>query len=116
MNFSVLLAAYFEDLRVKNWSEATIDRRQHSLNRFCLWLQDRSIERLDAVTPDLIAAYQRNLYTKRTYAPRSHCAAPPKLRIYPPSRISCNGAACKAIWHLIPPWDWSYLRKKCDCR
>jgi integrase/recombinase XerD len=95
MNFSALLAAYFEDLRVKNWSEATINRRQHSLNRFCVWLQDRSVERIDAVTPDLIAAYQRNLYYQGN------------LRTKKPLRSATQASYLSAVAHWL---QWCCLR------
>ena len=39
-----LLEAYYLDLRVKNWSEGTISRRQYGLKRFVNWLADRSID------------------------------------------------------------------------
>jgi integrase/recombinase XerD len=57
-----LLEKYFDDLRVKNWSEATIDRRNNSLGRFLAWLEARAIERLGEVTLSVLQSYQRSLY------------------------------------------------------
>ena len=57
-----LLEAYYLDLRVKNWSEGTISRRQYGLKRFVNWLAYRSIDTFNEVTPEVIEAYQRSLY------------------------------------------------------
>ena len=38
-SFEALLASYFQDLPVRNWTETTIDRRQHSVGRFIKWLR-----------------------------------------------------------------------------
>lgn len=73
-SFEALLASYFQDLRVRNWSEATIDRRKHSLGRFIDWLVAHSIESLNEVSAEMISAYQRSLFHQgnlRTRAPLS---------------------------------------------
>lgn len=59
---STLLTAYLNDLRIKNWSEMTLDRRRNSLNRFIQWANLRSITNIKELTPDIIEAYQRSLY------------------------------------------------------
>ena len=61
-SFEALRASYFNDLRVKNWSEQTIQRRHYSLGRFIAWLRARSIENLAEVTAEIINAYQRSLF------------------------------------------------------
>ena len=61
-SFHSLRERYFNDLRVKNWSEGTIDRRLHSLRRFVAWLQDRGIDTMLEVTPEIIESYQRSLF------------------------------------------------------
>lgn len=73
-SFEALLASYFQDLRVRNWSESTIDRRKHSLGRFIDWLVAHSIDSLAEVSFDMISAYQRSLFHQgnlRTRAPLS---------------------------------------------
>ncbi len=61
-SFEVLRDRYFNDLRVKNWSEATIVRRHNSLGRFVRWLRARSIDSFAEVTVDSVNAYQRSLF------------------------------------------------------
>lgn len=57
-----LLEKYFDDLRVKNWSEATIDRRKNSIGRFIGWANERGIDNLSEVTLAVLQSYQRSLY------------------------------------------------------
>lgn len=62
LTLAALLEAYFVALRVKNWSEATLERRSNSIGRFIAWLTAHEIHSLGEVTPEILQAYQRNLY------------------------------------------------------
>lgn len=57
-----LLEAYYLDMRVKKWAKSTVQRRRDCLRRFVNWLQDRSIESVVEITPEILDAYQRSLY------------------------------------------------------
>ena len=84
-----LLEAYYLDLRVKNWSEGTISRRQYGLKRFVNWLADRSIDTFAEVTPEVIEAYQRSLY---------HIG---NLRNRKPLRAATQASYLSTIVHLM---------------
>ena len=84
-----LLEAYYLDLRVKNWSEGTISRRQYGLKRFVNWLADRSIDTFNEVTPEVIEAYQRSLY---------HIG---NLRNRKPLRAATQASYLSTIVHLM---------------
>jgi integrase/recombinase XerD len=95
-SFSALLQAYFTDLRVKNWSDATINRRQYSLGRFTDWLTERSIDTLLEVTPEIISAYQRSLY---------HIG---NLRSKKPLRSATQSSYLSAVSHWL---QWACVKK-----
>ena len=48
--FAVLSVAFWEALRVKNYSEATIENRSRYLDAFVLWCEARGITRPQQVT------------------------------------------------------------------
>ena len=60
-----LVARYFADLRMNNWSPRTIDRRGYSLGRFLTWCDDRGVDTVDGFTPELLEAYRRSLFHHR---------------------------------------------------
>lgn len=94
--FAALLASYFMDLRIRNWSETTIDRRKYSLGRFINWLQARSIETFTEITPEVIAAYQRGLYHQGN------------LRTRKPLRAATQASYLSAV----SDWcQWAYRKK-----
>jgi integrase/recombinase XerD len=63
--FVVLCAAYFEALRVLNYSESTIESREHHLREFVKWTFERSMSRPSEVTKPILERYQRHLYHHR---------------------------------------------------
>jgi integrase/recombinase XerD len=95
-SYNALLQAYFTDLRVKNWSDATIDRREYSLGRFTNWLTERSIESILEITPEIVNAYQRSLY---------HIG---NLRTKKPLRSATQSSYLCAVAHWL---QWACLRK-----
>jgi len=52
--FVVLCAAYFEALRVLNYSERTIESREHHLREFVKWAFERSLSRPSEVTKPIL--------------------------------------------------------------
>ncbi len=63
--FTVLCGAFFEWMRVKNYSERTVENRQHYLGAFVTWCQERGIAQPAEVTKALLERYQRWLYHYR---------------------------------------------------
>ncbi len=63
--FGVLCPAFLEWMRVKNYSERTVENRQHYLGAFVSWCQDRGITQPAEVTKALLERYQRWLYHYR---------------------------------------------------
>jgi integrase/recombinase XerD len=63
--FGALCPAFFEWMRIKNYSENTIHGRQHYLGAFVSWCQDRGITQPAEVTKALLERYQRWLYHYR---------------------------------------------------
>src|SRR5580658_6008164 len=63
--FAALSAAFFEWMRVKNYSERTVENRQHYLERFTVWCIERGITQPAEVTKALLERYQRWLYHYR---------------------------------------------------
>ncbi len=95
-SFEVLRDRYFNDLRVKNWSEATIVRRHNSLGRFVRWLRARSIDSFAEVTVDSVNAYQRSLF---------HLG---NLRTRKPLRFATQSSYLTAVAHWC---QWACLNK-----
>ena len=95
-SFEALKTRYFNDLRVKNWSEQTIDRRDHSLGRFVRWLQSRSVESLAEVDADIVNAYQRNLFHSGN------------LRTREPLAFSTQASYLSAVAHWF---KWACINK-----
>jgi integrase/recombinase XerD len=60
-----LMEEFFESLRVKNYSERTIEIRRQELGGFIDWAADRGISRPAEVTKPIIERYQRFLYHSR---------------------------------------------------
>ncbi len=53
---------YVEALRVKNYSERTLETREVYLLAFCRWCEERSITRPQEVTKPMLERYQRYLF------------------------------------------------------
>lgn len=56
---------YLEAMRVKNYSERTVENRENYLGFFILWCEARSITRPQEVTKPIIDRYQRHLFHMR---------------------------------------------------
>jgi integrase/recombinase XerD len=56
---------YLEALRVKGYSERTVDNRDHYLGLFTEWCEARSVVRPTEVTKPMVDRYQRYLYHYR---------------------------------------------------
>jgi integrase/recombinase XerD len=63
--FAVLSSAFFEWMRVKNYSERTVENRQNYLRYFIVWCGERGIVQPAEVTKALLERYQRWLYHYR---------------------------------------------------
>ena len=61
--FVALCAAYFEALRVQNYSEKTIESREHHLREFVKWAHERSLARPSEVTKPILERYQRHQHS-----------------------------------------------------
>lgn len=63
--FGVFVPAYLEALGVQNYSERTIESREHHLREFVKWAADRSLVRPADITKPILERYQRWLYHHR---------------------------------------------------
>jgi len=63
--FAALADAYLESLRVRNYSGATIESREHHLREFISWAEERGLARPSEVTKPTLERYQRWLYHHR---------------------------------------------------
>jgi len=63
--FAALLRAFFEWMRVRGYSEATIESREVYLGFFAAWCAERAITRPKEVTKPILERYQRYLYHYR---------------------------------------------------
>ena len=63
--FERLMAAFFEWMRIKNYSERTVENRQVYLDFFIAWCIDRGITQPVEVTKPIIERYQRWMYHYR---------------------------------------------------
>lgn len=63
--FAALCAAYLDALRVLNYSEKTVESREHHLREFVKWAHERSLARPSEVTKPILERYQRHLYHHR---------------------------------------------------
>jgi integrase/recombinase XerD len=95
-SLTALMEAYFVDLRVVNWTEATLERRKNSLGRFVRWLTEREIHTLSEITPEILAAYQRSLL---------HIG---NLRTRKPLQASTRASYVHAVSHWL---QWACLGK-----
>jgi len=63
--FGPLCVAYLESLRVRNYSERTVESREHHLREFVKWCAERSLSRPAEITKPILERYQRWLYHYR---------------------------------------------------
>jgi integrase/recombinase XerD len=61
----VWMKRYLDHLRVKNYSERTIENRECYLGFFVVWAEARSITRPQEVTKPILERYQRHLFHLR---------------------------------------------------
>jgi integrase/recombinase XerD len=62
---AALCQAYLTALRVKNYSQMTVDRRLDLLNQFLKWADDRGLSKASEVTKPILERYQRWLFAVR---------------------------------------------------
>jgi integrase/recombinase XerD len=62
---AVWMRRYLDALRVKNYSERTVENRESYLNFFIDWADERGITRPQDVTRPILQRYQRHLFHKR---------------------------------------------------
>ena len=63
--FGVLSSLFFEWMRVRNYSERTVENRQNYLRYFVLWCGERGIVQPGEVSKAILERYQRWLYHYR---------------------------------------------------
>ncbi len=66
LGMGTTLAAFLEDLAVKNFSLLTIDKRRRQLNEFIRWASDRSLQLVSEIHRPILQRYQRHLFYHRT--------------------------------------------------
>jgi integrase/recombinase XerD len=59
------LIRYNEAMKIRNYSAATLHRRESDIRRFIGWCDDRSIEKPQDVTKPMLDSYQQYLYYYR---------------------------------------------------
>ena len=64
--FQHLINIHVEDLRVRNYSEQTIDNRSKYIRRFALWCLARGITHPNEITKPVLERFQRHLHQHRT--------------------------------------------------
>ena len=62
---AVLLGAYLESLRMRNYSEQTVEKRRTHTNDFIRWADERSLTRPSEITRPILERYQRHLFCRR---------------------------------------------------
>ena len=63
--FLVWSKRYLEALKVRNYSERTVESRYFYLEHFARWCADRGVEQPRQVTHAIAERYQRHLFHKR---------------------------------------------------
>ena len=61
---AVMLGAYLESLRMRNYSEQTIIKRRAQVNDFIRWAAERSLVRPSEITRPILERYQRHLFCR----------------------------------------------------
>lgn len=65
LNLTAALEQFCDYLAVRNYSPFTIEQRHTVTTAFIKWLASKRVEHVQAVTPDLVAAYRQVLYDHR---------------------------------------------------
>ena len=65
LGFAALRNRYLEYLKIRNYSERTIDNRRGYLNAFMIWCEERGLFRPEQITRQILELYQRYLYLYR---------------------------------------------------
>ena len=63
---AVSLNKFLTRLRVKNFSERTVEVREHHIYSFIAWCDNRSIARPGEVTKPILERYQKHLHYQPT--------------------------------------------------
>jgi integrase/recombinase XerD len=74
-DLKALAAAYIRALKVRNLTERTIDAASWKLDRFCDYLESRSIDRADEIAARHVRDYQMALYERLDRQGRPNTAA-----------------------------------------
>lgn len=61
----VWLRRFLDNLRMRNFSDRTVDHRERDIGGFIVWLSERSIDRIGDVTKPIIERFQRHLFLAR---------------------------------------------------
>jgi len=62
---AALLAAFLESLRMRNYSEQTVEKRRTHTNDFIRWAGERLLTRPSEITRPILERYQRHLFCRR---------------------------------------------------
>ncbi|HEX9640678.1 MAG TPA: site-specific tyrosine recombinase XerC [Candidatus Krumholzibacteria bacterium] len=65
LGFAALRNRYVEHLRIRNYSERTVDNRRGYINRFIDWCEERELKRPEQISKQILELYQRHLYNHR---------------------------------------------------
>ena len=63
--FVTLMRAYFDSLRIRNYSPSSIEGSEWQLSRFIVWCHERGLTRPQDLTKPVIDRYQRSLFYYR---------------------------------------------------
>jgi integrase/recombinase XerD len=58
-------ARYLETLKIRNYSDSTLNRRENNLRRFIGWCDERGLNDPQSITKPILETYQRYLYYYR---------------------------------------------------
>lgn len=108
------IARHLEALRTGGYSPATVAQRKWSLGRFAAFADERSVEKLAVVTPELLARYQRHLFDRRKTDGRPLSLRTQRARLVPLRTfgrwLKRQGLADPAA-DLVMPRSGQYLPK-----
>ena len=83
--FHAYVQRYMEAMRLRNYSESTLQRRENGIRRFVGWCDERGLDRPQDVTKPILERYQKYLYYYRQangepLSPTSRCRYLTNLR------------------------------------
>ncbi|HTW98247.1 MAG TPA: site-specific integrase, partial [Acidimicrobiales bacterium] len=95
-----LVASYLEHLATHGYAKSTITARRYHLAGLCQFRADRDVSEIDAVTPALLASYQRHLFLHRSAA-----GAPLSFRTQAQRLIALKGFFAHLAAEGTTPYD-----------